>query len=339
MKELISHIEFLILEHEYVIIPDLGGFVLNKESAYIDPEGRIIAPTLSLGFNAELKYNDGLLAESYMQRYTISYDSACRQISETVKQIKNLLTTMHAVDFGNLGSLTFADGKILFNSSSKNFSNHPGVWGCSNVNLKRLAEIAVLNESTPKARKIRFRQIASAVGVAAVTLLLFSTLPFEDNILQRAQQSGFVSDIPNKQGRSFYLENIGSNKQYNFDNIIQQKAEMKAKADSISAINIKAEVAAQNITKPQQTQIKAQVNPSKYYYIVVGSDTEKLQANRLAVKFKKSGFNNAAVVDSPNRYRVYVASFTNKDEANTYLSRFRAKNPEHKDAWLFTQRR
>ena len=192
MKNLISHIEFLILEHEYVIIPDFGGFVLNKESAHIDVKGNISPPTLSLGFNSELRYNDGLLAESYMKRFSIPYDIACRQIEATVKRIKTQLASKQPVEFGRLGKITLSNGRILFEPSARTFSNHPYTWGMAPVELRPLTEVSVLNEGVSK-RKVVFKYVASIAGTAAAAaIILFSPFPFNKNLIEKVQQSGFI---------------------------------------------------------------------------------------------------------------------------------------------------
>jgi len=202
MKNLISHIEFLILEHEYVIIPDFGGFVLNKESARIDGKGNIFPPTLNLGFNSELKYNDGLLAQSYMQRFSIPYDIACRQIEATVKRIKSLLNTKQPVDFGRLGKLNLANGRILFEPSGRNFMNHPSIWGYSAVDMRPLTEVSALNEDMSKRRKTIIKYVASIAGTAAAAaIILFSPLPFFNSGL--FQTSGFLPDNTQEAGKMF----------------------------------------------------------------------------------------------------------------------------------------
>ena len=334
MENLISHIEFLILEHEYVIIPDFGGFVLNKESAYIDEAGCVNPPSLRLGFNAELKYNDGLLAESYMQRYAISYDVACRQINETVKHIKNILITKKTIDFGGLGSMSMSDSRILFNPATANFSNHPAVWGCSAVDLKKLSEITIGN-NVPEIKKIPLKFITSVAATAAVALLFLSIVPFNNDLLQKAQQSGFVLSLIEETSVKVPQDrNITVGRAYILEDYIKEKNALASQQEEVKELVVVSPVPEKTVvyTKPAPV-------PQKNYYIVVGSDTEKVQANRILSKFKNAGFSKASIVDSSNRHRIYVASFTNKDEANVYLSRFRAKYPAYKDAWLFTKRK
>ena len=74
MIELSRHIESLMLNHDCVIVPGLGGFITQYMHArYIAEEGLFLPPYRSVGFNQQLTFNDGLLVQSYMQAYDTSY--------------------------------------------------------------------------------------------------------------------------------------------------------------------------------------------------------------------------------------------------------------------------
>ena len=65
MIELSRHIEALLLTHDCVIVPGLGGFVTQYVPAYyVEEENLFIPPHRTIAFNAGLSLNDGLLVES-----------------------------------------------------------------------------------------------------------------------------------------------------------------------------------------------------------------------------------------------------------------------------------
>ena len=76
MNRLVTHIEFLLHEHNCVIIPDLGGFVVNTTNSQRDGIALFYPPSCELVFNRELTYNDGLLAESYMKAYDLTFEAS-----------------------------------------------------------------------------------------------------------------------------------------------------------------------------------------------------------------------------------------------------------------------
>ncbi len=60
MNELSRHIEVLLLEHDCVIIPQLGGFVAQYVSSHrVTAEQTIYPPFRTVGINAQLTLNDG----------------------------------------------------------------------------------------------------------------------------------------------------------------------------------------------------------------------------------------------------------------------------------------
>ena len=68
MISLARHIELLLLEHDCVIVPGLGGFIANHADARYtgDEEHLFLPPYRTIGFNQQLQVNDGLLVQSYM---------------------------------------------------------------------------------------------------------------------------------------------------------------------------------------------------------------------------------------------------------------------------------
>ena len=74
MIELAQHIEALLLENDCVIVPNFGGFVAHYAPAtYVKEENLFLPPTRTIGFNPQLKLNDGVLVQSYMS----AYDTSC----------------------------------------------------------------------------------------------------------------------------------------------------------------------------------------------------------------------------------------------------------------------
>ena len=74
MNELIKHIEILLLNHDCVIIPGFGGFTTQHvDSCYDESDQTFFPPKRTIGFNSQLKMNDSLLAQSYIEAFDLSY--------------------------------------------------------------------------------------------------------------------------------------------------------------------------------------------------------------------------------------------------------------------------
>lgn len=331
MKDLVKHIEFLVNQNNCVIIPGLGGFVLNYELAHINEFGLFLPPRVTIGFNAELNHNDGLLCKSYSQHESISYDAAVSKISFEVKQLKISLQKGKKVSIGSLGSLALSDGNIVFNMNDSLI--YPSVWGYSTLSLRQLDVIKAGAEIQLKvSKKVTIRRVMiAAVSTAAAITLMLAPLSGGSSLFNKVHQSGFFSDYT-----SNVAKKITANKIISEDNTLL----LDAFAEQISQNEKESLPFADENFSSSVVKIKSNEKniAAKNYYIIVGGDSNKAQANRILATMKKSGFSEANIVESIDRYRIYVASFTNKDEANQYLDSFRVKNPSYADAWLFAKR-
>ena len=93
MIELAQHIEILLLENDCVIVPGLGGFVAHYTPAMrVAEENVFLPPTRIIGFNPQLKMNDGLLVQSYMAVYDTDFSDATRIVEKKKWRIYSLLS-------------------------------------------------------------------------------------------------------------------------------------------------------------------------------------------------------------------------------------------------------
>ncbi|HEY9550751.1 MAG TPA: SPOR domain-containing protein, partial [Prevotella sp.] len=68
MLEIERHIEILLLNNDCVIIPGFGGFMAHHVEARFDEGDDVfLPPSRTVGFNPQLKLNDSLLAQSYIE--------------------------------------------------------------------------------------------------------------------------------------------------------------------------------------------------------------------------------------------------------------------------------
>ena len=106
MERIEKYIEKLLLTHDCVILPDLGGFVAHYEPHYQSEEDHsFFPPTRSLSFNPQLLVNDGLLVQAYMQTYDTTYPEASRLLKQEIDKIKHAIDFNGSYRFENLGVL------------------------------------------------------------------------------------------------------------------------------------------------------------------------------------------------------------------------------------------
>ena len=137
MIELERHIEILLLSNDCVIVPDLGGFMAHHIEARYDEEDKMfLPPQRTLGFNPQLKLNDSLLAQSYVEAYDISYPEAVRRIEAEVVELKQHLENEGCYELNDIGLLKVNDeGKLEFTPCEAGILT-PELYGLSSFEMK-----------------------------------------------------------------------------------------------------------------------------------------------------------------------------------------------------------
>ena len=106
----------LILRHECLVIPGLGGFVSRTISAQIDwKNGVIHAPNKELIFNTFLQKSDGILVAAIASEYSCSYQEATDRVSRLVAGWNQIIQEGGRVDIEKVGCLyREANGAVRF---------------------------------------------------------------------------------------------------------------------------------------------------------------------------------------------------------------------------------
>ena len=154
MIELSRHIESLMLKHDCVIVPNLGGFVTQYVPARrVDDEQLFLPPCRSVGFNPQLNLNDGLLVQSYMQAYDTNYPEALKLINDAVAQLKQQLREEGEYELSGIGKLTLgAGGKYNFAPCEAGVLS-PELYGLDAVTTPRIAELQKATQQSEEKAK------------------------------------------------------------------------------------------------------------------------------------------------------------------------------------------
>lgn len=193
MIELTKHIESLLLENDCVIVPGLGGFISHQMPArYSKEENLFLPPERSVGFNPNLKINDGLLVQSYMSLYDTNFSDASQMVEAEVEELLEELHENGKVELPNIGELTYSIYDSYNFTPFENRLAAPCLYGLDLFEMKTWveteAEIAVSTNQTEKAPALRKRRfilrpsaIANAVAMIAVLFICFSiSTPIEN---------------------------------------------------------------------------------------------------------------------------------------------------------------
>ncbi|MDD4516421.1 SPOR domain-containing protein [Massilibacteroides sp.] len=333
MLRLVTHIEQLLFVHDCVIVPKLGGFVLQSVPASYSGEEHIFHPMRKeLLFNATLKHQDGLLAESYMKMYDVNYRKATDMIEEDVTVLLHRLNESGQIDFNSMGTLQIgSEGQYVFLPAEDNplsvvSYGLPSFYFTPLALLKRESEdlftpIYKQEEKKKDAVYIRinrsFLRVAGAAAAVVVLILLIST-PVKD-----VNPSTYTASfIPTTE--------IRTQKQAIPESAVEVPTLDEAPTVSIDVKDVEpAEAVA--VVEPQK------LNNGKTYYIVIGSFPNEELCNKYITEVDKEKYPRVGYVRRGEKVRVYSDKFENRAEAETYLATLR-QTDKHKDAWLFISR-
>lgn len=210
MKELTKHIEALLVENDCVILPQFGGFVTNHTPArWIEEEKTFLPPYRTIGFNSQLKINDGLLVQSYMLTHDATYPEANRLAEAAIEKLSQELYKEGQVELHGIGTLRRTIvGEYQFDPTENGVIT-PALYGLSAVEMKTLAMLEEERKQKPAPRvevetkvieapvmekeekdrtitiKIRHEWITNAVAaVAAVMLFFFLSTPVDNTYIE-----------------------------------------------------------------------------------------------------------------------------------------------------------
>jgi hypothetical protein len=119
-----KHIAELLYRYQCVTVPDFGAFLTEIQSAHLEQSSNsFFPPTKLIAFNANLKNNDGLLANHIAQIEKTSYENAVSAIQNEVLNWKKNIQETGVFSIINVGKFYLnEDGNLIF--SPYNQSNY-----------------------------------------------------------------------------------------------------------------------------------------------------------------------------------------------------------------------
>lgn len=322
MNELFAHIEFLLHTHDCVIVPNFGGFVLNRTSALRDGLSVFNAPHWELIFNRSLTYNDGLLVESFMKTNEISFEAACKKIELAVEDFKQKIRKNSTLKINHIGTFILGSGGIISLQPQKFV--RPEFFGLEKVSLMPMIQLQHQKQSRPKAtetQSIENRTIGTSIAsVVAIIALFFLISPIRKNLkteekTQTVTQSSFIPTTPSP--------NINPIEKTATSSILRIKEITPQATGSTVETSIK-----------QNTDVIEEALSRKKYEIIMGVYNLEDDAQRLIQKLQKEGFSNIYTFLKYGRINVSVGGYVSKTVAVDKLQKIRQTFPHHKDAWL-----
>ncbi|MBP5360690.1 MAG: SPOR domain-containing protein [Bacteroidaceae bacterium] len=342
MLRIISHIENLLLSHDCVIVPGIGGFVTHFEEAFFSEDGsEIFPPYCSVSFNAHLSDKEdkyGMLTQSYMTAYDINYPKALALVNDDVAEMRDTLRKNMELQIGTIGTLQLTlNYSLLFtpseecglfakelyglvqseiNNSRIGATTNPGIevaepvtTNSQQVNEPRSSMRIIERDKDNTHYIIRVSKNAVRYTVttiaAALLYFVFTIAPNVEPVIgSGVQQAGIVTNTKTHQ-------------------LANSSTRHHAKAQSNQAL------------KSQNHDIAATPKEALgEYTLVLASKVSEKGARRLADELKESGFAEAQVIDDDGMTRVIYSSYPTDDEAYRAAKTLRSQHKGFRSAWV-----
>lgn len=362
--EIERHIEILLLDNDCVIVPGLGGFTAHHVEARFDESDDVFLPPLrTLGFNQQLKINDSLLVQSYIEAYDISYPEALRRIEGEVEELRQRLVNDGYYEITDIGVLEMnEDGNIIFTPCEAGILT-PELYGLSSFEMQPLmAEESTTSASSTQVQKPNveptpitttvFDQVGQKEETSAndagqdtdtdedaeKTICIKVSWLRNAGIAAAAalllffvifpiSHSGLKNvNIGDFNGTSFFSKLMPKDSQMNNINI----SEIKASAKDSSRQSVKDSV--KDSIKGIVPKVK-----SDTFCIVLASCIPQKNAERYVEQLHKKGFDKAYAMVNNKMVRVIYGNYTSETDAYNDLQKIRSKD-EFEQAWILKKK-
>lgn len=346
MIELAQHIEVLLLENDCVIVPGFGGFVAHYAPAtHVKEENLFLPPTRTIGFNPQLKLNDGVLVQSYMSAYDTSFADANRIVEKEVSEFIGLLHEEGKAHLENIGEIqSNIYGNYEFIPYDYKITT-PSLYGLDPFEMHELStlqqrEKVLVPANLEKEEKTyeisinrAFLRNAAAMIAAIVLFFAFST-PVENTDVQK---NNYAQLLPGELFEQIEKQSVAVTPVYVKGNAMQQVKKISATTSTSSTKTSSTKKYTANKVKTSKPIAVREVKVTKHpFHIIVAGGISLKDAEAIATQLKSKGFANAKALNMDGKVRVSINSFDNRDEATKQLLELR-KNETYKNAWLLAK--
>lgn len=290
----------------------------------VSDEQLFLPPHRTVGFNAQLTLNDGLLVQSYMQAYDTGYPETVRMIDDAVTDLKRTLQEKGSYELKGIGTLTHdLNGQYNFEPYEAGVLS-PDLYGLSSftVGLVRGGLTTVRNvgiesaddnaEVQPKTKKnYTFslnRELCNYVAAAVVAVVFYFLWATPVNV---GSTGGSVAAFP----------------------AMAIPAETPQAADNHTEATNAESNQHEAVAMPEVEAAEAE-RSSGDFTIVLMSDVPLENAKNYTADLHEKGMTEASVLAGKRMVRVVYGQYADEGEAYAALRTLRKKFEQFGEAWV-----
>lgn len=309
-----KHISDLLYRYQCVTVPGFGAFLTETVSAHVTGSASsFFPPKKVVSFNANVKNNDGLLANHVALQEKMSYELAVIKIGDVVNEWTYLLQNRNRVVLKNIGEISvnnemnwvFEPANTI-NYLTDSFGLTPFVSPeITREVLKQ--EVEALEEKAPIIFTPERKKDYSYLKYAAIFVVMLGA-------------GGF--------GYKTYYDQQIETKTLAVQKNVQEKVQQQIQ-EATFVISAPVEAVELSVAAPVEEKMP--------YHLVAGAYRSEVNANKAIAELKAAGFENAKMlpINKHNLYPVVYGSFKNLNEAQT--ERKNIQKSHNAEAWLLIE--
>lgn len=341
MIELERHIKLLLLDNDCVIVPGFGGFMTHYvEAKFEETEHVFHPPYRETSFNPQLKLDDSLLVQSYIETYDLSYPEAFKKIEGEVGELNQIINSRGIFKMPDIGTLSLNKAGIIEFAPWSPDILTPQLYGLDLINILPLQDLQtavqepVLAEENPSAGSqdedsSKKTQPASAEEIENDEHKFISIrVSYLRNTIAACIAIIAFFAFPSALEKSSNLKT--SYVDTNLLNELVPTMEKRAEAKTVS-VAPKQQRKAPAAEAEKQTGEKAEAKP--FFTIVLASMVSKRNAENFVDLLHGKGFDKARVQGTGNSRKVIYGEFDSEAKARGLLNQLH-HNKEFAEGWI-----
>ena len=360
MISVVHYVQKLLFDHEFVVIPNFGGFISRSKHAYFDNSAATYLPmTKQLAFNESLKLDDGLLTQYLALNEQISTEEAQLRIKTFVESIrKGLLVGSYHLESIGCFSLN-CDQKLVFEPSAVgNFWKES--YGFSPLSATQsentiVQGLVIVDSNRLPIRVSKINPKRFVFGILSSCLV--ATCLIGSYLYSPSERNAFLSSLnPFSTIRSVkdtFTKNQNSDKFFVATTELPKteaplpiKPEAKISQIGVAepvAVEVKSKLLAKVsvISSPKSTETKSKTSyisdSEGKYHVIVGAYAMPDNATKCLKIMQNLGFNDSQILSSSvDGDLVKVSVMSCNDQSRAFRSAKQISSVVKTSAWVFS---
>ena len=303
-----KHISDLLYRYQCVTVPGFGAFLTETVSAHVTGSASsFFPPKKVISFNANVKNNDGLLANNVALQEKMSYELAVIKINDVVTEWTYLLQNRNRLALKNIGEISVNNEMNWVFEPSNTVNYLTDAFGLTSfvspeiTREKLKQEVEALEERAPIIFTPQRKRNYSYLKYAAVFTIMFGAGTF---------------------GYKMYYDQQVMEQTLIVEKKVQEKVQQQIQEATFMLSN------------PIPSVELAIVEEKMPYHLVAGAYRSEENANKAIAELNAAGFENAKMLPL-NKHKLYPVVYASFKTLNEAQSERRAIQKSHNaEAWL-----